>query len=107
MKNSPTLAKLTLDLFQSLMKDFEDKTVSARLVAKVNFVHVNQETNEMDERSCHFPSFSSEKVADAKEFYEPHMNKIAYLLEEFNRIGRHLMIKDIAHIHILLTVLKK
>jgi len=102
-----TVVEQTLDLFQSLMKDFKDKTVSARLVAKVNFVHVNQETNEMDERSYHFPSFSSEKVVDVKEFYERHMNKIAYRLEEFNRSGSNLMIKNIAHIHILLTVLKK
>ena len=37
------------------MKDFGIKTVSARLKAEVNFVYVNQETNEIDERSCEKP----------------------------------------------------
>ena len=101
-----TIVEKTLDLFQSLMKDFKDKTDSVRLAAKVNFVHVNQETNEMDERNYRLPSFSSEKVVDVKELYDRYMNKISYPLEELTCNGSSLLINDIAHIHIHLTVSK-
>ena len=64
-----------LDLFQLLMKAIKNKPL-ARLLVKLMFVHVNQETIEIDQRSYLFPSFSSEKVVDVKEFYELHMKKL-------------------------------
>ena len=95
----------TLDLFRQLIEtNFKDKTVSARLVAKVNFIHVNQETGQLDERSYHFPSYSCEKVFDVQDFYERHMTKIAQRLHDFNETS-NLLIKNIAHIHILLNAL--
>ena len=42
-------------LEQLIGTNFKDRTVFARLVAKVNCFHVNQETRKLDERSYHFP----------------------------------------------------
>ena len=60
----------TLHLSQSAMKDIKHRKGCARLVAKVNFVHVNRETNEMDERSCHSSFIFTQEVVHVKEFYE-------------------------------------
>ena len=100
----PQIISTTMQLFEQLMNKFKDRRVSARLVAKVNFIHINQQTGEMEERSYHFPSFSCEKVIHVKDFYERHMNKIASRLISFNCHGSNLLLKNIAHIHILLVV---
>lgn len=96
---------ITLDLFQQLVEKFSDKVISARLIAKVNFIHVNNVTNEIEERFYHFPSFKSETVYDANEFFIRHMTKIASRLDSFNINGSNLLLKNIAHIHVVLTLL--
>lgn len=95
----------TLSLFLNLINSKDFKVTKARLVAKVRFVHVNQITNEMEERLYHFPSYQAETVIDANEFYQRHMRKIASRIESFNQNGSNLLIKNIAHVHILLTTL--
>ena len=96
----------TLELIEKLMETLHGKQVSACLVAKVIFLHINPETQELQERDYHFPSYSQKNVVDVKEFYERHMEKIAQRLDRFNVNGSHLIIKKIAHIHILLNMLE-
>lgn len=95
------IVPLTLDLFRQLIETFKDsKIIKARLVAKVNFIHVNNLTKETEDRSYHFASLQSEQVENVEDFYHRHMQKIAERLEIFNRNGSNLLIKNIAHIHI-------
>lgn len=45
---------LTSDLFQQLVKYFQNQTVLAGLVGRINFVHVKNIIKEVDERSHYF-----------------------------------------------------
>ena len=94
------LIPLTLDLFRQLVDTFTEGRLHARLIAKVNFSHVNPLTDEVTERAYHFASYKSEKVSDVNEFYQRHMRRIAERLDSFNINGSNLLIKNIAHIHI-------
>ena len=91
------------DLFQQLMDTFKDRKVFARLIAKINFFHLNNDQEVISERSYHFPSFSSEEVIDAGDFFKLHMLKIASRLDSFNANGSNLLIKNIQHIHMQLA----
>lgn len=95
----------TQSLFLDLIDSHDDQLIKARLVAKVRFVHINNVTDEMEERFYHFPSYQAEHVIDMRDFYQRHMMKIAKRLDSFNQNGSNLLIKNIAHIHILLTTL--
>ena len=95
---------ITQDLFKQLIDEFSHRQPKARLVAKVCFTHINNDTNEIEERSYHFSSYQTERVFSATEFYEQHMMKIASRLDNFNKNGSNLLIKNIQHIHILLTL---
>ena len=95
------IVPLTLSLFQQFVKSVEDKSpLRARLVAKVNFIHVNPKTNEVEERAYHFTSYRMELVLDVEDFYQRHMEKIAERLHTFNQNGSNLLMKNIAHIHL-------
>ena len=96
--------RLTLDLFRQLVERYNDQILTARLVAKVRFIHFNNVTNEEEERFYHFASYQSEKVIDTDEFFERHMSKIASRLDSFNKNGSNLLIKNIVHLHVLLTL---
>ena len=93
----------SLDLFRQLIESFEGRRVFARLVAKVNFYHSNNEQEIISERSYHFPSFSSEEVVNIDEFFVRHMLRIASRLTTFNCNGSNLLIKNIQHIHMQLS----
>jgi len=95
--------KETIILFEKLIDTFSH--VKARLVAKVNFIHVNNETNETEERAYHFPSYSVEEVTNPQDFFIRHMLKIGNYLDSFTERGSNLLLKNIEHIHILLTLL--
>ena len=47
----------------------------------------------------------SEKVYDVNEFFVRHMTKIASRLDSFNVNGSNLLLKNIAHVHVVLTLL--
>ena len=96
---------ITSDLFKQLINSFGDRKIVARLVAKVRFVHINNTTNEMEERFYHFSSYGNESVYNADDFFQRHMTSIASRLDSFNVNGSNLLIKNIAHLHILLTSL--
>ena len=95
--------RLTLDLFRQLIESYGDKILHARLVAKVRFIHLNNVTNEEEERFYHFSSYQSEKVFNTDDFFQRHMAKIISRLDSFNANGSNLLIKNIAHLHVLLT----
>lgn len=95
----------TIILFEKLVDNFPSVKLKARLVAKVNFLHFNNEKVMTEERSYHFPSYSSEEVVDPKEFFIRHMLKIGKYLDNFNERGSNLLLKNIEHVHVLLTLL--
>ena len=94
----------TAELFDQLISHFKDKrNIYARLVAKVNLYHINETKDIIEETSYHFPSYSTEKVVNIGEFFERHMLKIGSRLEDFHVRGSNYLIKNIEHIHILLS----
>ena len=99
MQHSMLIVK---ELFEAFKKN--DKTIKGRLIAKVNYDHLNPMTNEETERSFHFPSYSNEVIEDSYEFFITHMTKIANRIAEFNaNHGSNLKLKNIEHIHIQIT----
>lgn len=94
----------TTELVKQLIDAFNGKQVLGRLVAKVNFIHLNSITQEEEIRTYHFPSFSVEKIVDVEDFFVKHMTKIGNRLHSFNTNGSNLIIKNIEHIHVQLTV---
>ena len=94
----------TLDLIEQLISSLNGRRVLGRLVAKVNYTHINSMTNEENDRSYHFPSYSSEEIEDVEDFYTRHMTKIISRMDSFNKNGSNLMIKNVEHIHIQLSV---
>lgn len=100
----PFVMRETVSLFEKLVDSLPTTKVKARLVAKLNFLHFNNE-NDVDERAYHFPSFSSEEIDDPKEFFIRHLLKIGQQLDNFNARGSNLLMKNIEHIHILITLL--
>ena len=66
----------TLDLFQDLMRHFENQTVKARLIAQVHYVRMNDQHEIIGDEEYHFASHHSEEVFNANQFYERRMCKI-------------------------------
>ena len=95
----------TLDLFLKLYENFNDQRILVRLIAKLNFYHMNEASGVREERSYHFTSYSSETVDDPYKFFHRHMQKIVSRLDSFNANGSNLLIKNIEHIHIQITSL--
>ena len=93
----------TFDIFQRLFDKNIVKPFLARLVAKVNFRHINSETGVTEERSYHFPSLQSEKVILPYDFFLRHIQKIVSRMDTFVSKGSNLLIKNIEHIHIQLS----
>ena len=90
----------TYALFLKLMEKFKDTVVKATLVAKMDFSHLGKE---VEDRSYHFTSYSSEEVIDPREFFERHMMKISQRLDDFNANGSNLVLRSNSHIHIQLS----
>ena len=93
----------TLDLFLKLYENFSNRNVLVRLIAKLNFYHMNEVSGIREERSYHFTSYSSETVDEPYKFFHRHMQKIVSRLDAFNANGSNLLIKNIEHIHIQIT----
>ncbi len=92
----------TFDLVKQLFQKFDRRNIKARLIAKINFAHL---ANEVDIRSYHFPSYQAEVVYDIEEFFRSHMAKIASRLDTFNERGSNLLILNIEHIHLALSMM--
>ena len=93
----------TLSLVEELFQSFKNKRIIARIVAKVNFSHVNMNSSEESVRPYHFPSYNAEQVEDVEDFFIKHMMKIASRLDSFAKNGSNLIMKNIEHIHIHLS----
>ena len=93
----------TSELFQRLCEAYVERSISARLVAKVNFYHINTVTGDREERDYHFPSLTSERVIVPDEFFHRHSQKIVSRMDNFVSNGSNLLIKNIEHIHIQLS----
>ena len=91
-------------LFKQLMENFKETTVKARLIAQINFLRMNDKHEVIGNEDYHFTSYSQETVSDVEEFYERHMQKIASRLDSFHENGSRLLINQIKHIHIALSV---
>ena len=98
-----TILDKTLDLFLKLYENFSNKRVFVRLIAKLNFYHMNDASGVREERSYHFTSYSSEPVDEPYKFFNRHMQKIISRLDLFNANGSNLLIKNIDHIHIQIS----
>ena len=98
------LVDKTFDLFTKVMEQYKGSRILGRLVAKVNFLHMNADGKE-EERTYHFPSYKTHEIEDPLLFFKNNMMKIANRLETFNKEGSHLLLKSIEHIHILITKL--
>ena len=99
-----SMVSKTYDLFEALMKHFEDVHVKARLVAQVNYERMNDMHEVTGNEDYHFASYSLEDVYDTKDFYGRHMCKIASRMDSFHQNGSRLMIHHIKHIHIQVVV---
>ena len=95
-----TIVNKTYDLFENLMQHFKEKVVKARLIAKVNYLRLNDQHEVIDNEDYHFSSYALEEVTEPKVFYERHMNKIISRMDTFHQNGSRLMINHIKHIHI-------
>ena len=94
----------TFELIDKLFHSLEVRRICARLIAKVNFKHVNVISNEQTSRTYHFPSYQSEQIVDPLDFYVRHMTKIASRLDSFTENGSNLTIDCIECIFIQLTI---
>lgn len=93
------------EIIEKLFKylNFEDNIIRARLVADIEYVHVNNTNEVIEYRNYHFPSLKSEIVNDVNEWLVRHMLKICERIETFNNRGSNLLINKINHIHICIT----
>ena len=81
----------------------EGKVIWGRLVARVNYLRLNDADD--DDDACKMvtyfhPSYAAEVIDTASDFFYTHMLKIGERMESFNRNGSKLIIKNIEEIHI-------
>ena len=95
------VANITFTVVRDLLDNLQAKgtIISARLIALVEYIHVESETV----RSYFHPSYSSEVIDQADDFFFTHMLKIAERMDTMNRNGSNLKIKGIKEIHIHIT----
>lgn len=97
------IIKRSFEIVKQLIEKYqrEDKTIKGRMVALVNYVHTVTEKSV----SYYHSSFQHEVIEDAVDFFSTHLLKIAERMENMNRHGSNLMIKNIQEIHIHITVI--
>ena len=100
-----TIIPLAFDIVKQLIDEFhlKDKTVKGRLVALV--CYSREETE--DEVKVYYPSYQSEIIDDADNFFTTHMLKIAQRIENFNHQGSNLLIEGIPEIHLHISCVNK
>ena len=89
---------LAYDIVKQLMEklNLDEKVVKGRLVALV--CYIRKETNDVVQ--IYHPSYKSEVIIEAENFFTNHMMKIAQRIENFNQNGSSLLIKSIPEIHL-------
>ena len=104
-KEIAPLIDKTLYLVKQLFERFPNKTVYARIIAKVNYFHINAHKEIIESRSYYFPSYQAEVVNDVEDFLIRHLTKIASRMNTFNANGSNLLIDKIEYLYIPLTML--
>ena len=94
---SSDVVKQLIDMYHE-----EDKRIKGRLVACVCYIRVNSDNAE-DTVMYYHPSYRSEVIEDPQTFFITHMLKIAERMDNFNRNGSKLLIKNITEIHLHVT----
>ena len=96
--NLEVVIEKSFAVFKMLYEKYksEDKVISGRLVALVKYIHL------LDDKtvSYYHASYATEVIVDASDFFNAHMLKIGQRMENFNKNGSHLVIKNIEEIHI-------
>lgn len=97
------IIKQTFDVVKALVDDYhkQDKTISARMVALVNYFQIDKE----EIVSYYHPSYQAEVVDNVDSFYFDHMMKICERMEKFNHHGSNFIIKEVKEIHLHVSVL--
>ena len=97
------ITKQTFQVVKELIADYhsKDKTISGRLVALVNYFHIDKE----EVVSYYHPSYQAEVIDNAETFYFDHMLKICERMENFNHHGSNFIIHNVKEIHVHITVL--
>ena len=97
------ITKQAFQVVKELVADYhnKDKTISGRLVALVNYFHIDKE----EIVSYYHPSYRAEVIDNAETFYFDHMLKIGDRMENFNRHGSNFIIHNVKEIHVHITVL--
>ena len=93
-----TLIDTVRELLTRLFECVQGSILRGRLIAAVNYVHLNDVTNVISERTYYFASYPVEVVEDVEDFVSRHLCKIASRMDLFSRNGSNLLIKNIQHI---------
>ena len=93
---SSTVVKRVIDTYQR-----KRTVVFGRLVARVVYTTLSDNEPVV----YYHPSYRSERIHDAKDFYTRHMMKIVQRMDNFNRNGSNLIIKNIDEIHLHFSTL--
>lgn len=93
----------SFQVVKDLVNDYHNrgKTIMGRLVAFVKYYHVEKEeivTN-------YHPSYKTEVIDEADNFYFSHMLKICERMEDFNQQGSNLIVKNIEEVHLHINVI--
>lgn len=92
---SSDIVKLLIDEFHQ-----KDKTIKGRLVARMCYIRINKENDTADEITHYIPSYRSEIIDNAQDFFITHMMKIGQRMENFNANASNLIIHNISEIHL-------
>ena len=97
-------------LLEKLFEYLNDTSIKARMIAKVSYLHVNENSEEQDLRYYHFPSYSADSLEDDEnlnDWVTRHLCRIIERLDNFHANGSNLLLNRIEHLHICISKLKR
>ena len=102
--NLDHIVKNCFEFVKRLVAEYheKDETISGRLILKANYHPVGKE----EVVTYYHSSPYTETIDSAEDFYFTHMLLICARMEDFNRHGSNLLIKNVEEIHFHVNVLK-
>ena len=94
----------SLDLFETLIKHFENKKVEAAVAAQVNYAYLNNSQETIQNKDHYFRSPSLEVVKNVQDFYRNAMRIIQSFMTAFQLSDCRVEKNYIKHIHIVLWI---
>jgi len=93
----------SFEVVKQLINDYhqKDKVIMGRMVAFVNYFHIEKEQI----ITYYHPSYKTEVIDEADNFYFTHMLKIGERMQQFNREGSNLLLKNIEELHLHINVM--